>query len=66
MRRAESEYHATQWALDTAAELGLDIPDNLIEGYQRYIDWTKERGIRRGGSNYSEMKLYKYLKAVNP
>ena len=57
MRRAEREYYATVWALDKAHELGLVIPDSVIKFYQEYIDYTKDRGVRRGGSGYGDLRL---------
>ena len=62
MRRCESEYYATQWALDRCRELGLDVPDKEIDSYQRYIYRELDRGLRRYGSGYpskEEMKLVK-------
>ncbi len=49
MRRCESEYFATVWALAAAAERGLKVPDGLIERYQKYIWLEYQRGLRRGG-----------------
>lgn len=60
-RRAESEYYATLWALDKCAEYGLKVPEKIVNDYQRYIDMEKERGIRRGGTNYSTMSLKRYI-----
>ena len=57
MRRAESEYHATMWAIDKCKELGLDIPHSIIKDYQDYIDMEIDRGKRRGGSGYGELIL---------
>lgn len=57
MRRAESEFYATKWALDRAKEYGLTIPDEIIKKYQDYIDREIERGKRRGGTGYGELKL---------
>jgi hypothetical protein len=57
MRRCESEYYATQWAIDTAKEYGLIIPDKLVKYYQDYIDMELGRGVRRHGSNYNEEGL---------
>jgi hypothetical protein len=57
MKRAEGEFYATQWALERAAELKLEIPDKLITVYQDYIDYTKDRGVRRGGSGYGKLIL---------
>ena len=59
MRRAEKEFYATEWALCKAKELGLEVPDSVISLYQDYIDRTKDRGIKRGGSGYSSLKLVK-------
>lgn len=62
MRRCESEFYATQWALDRCKEYGVDVPDNLVENYQRYVYRELDRGLRRGGSNYptrEEMTLVK-------
>lgn len=62
MRRCEQEYYATQWALDRCKEYNIDVPENIIERYQNYIYRELDRGLRRGGANYStkaEMKLIK-------
>lgn len=62
MRRCEQEYYATQWALDRCREFGINVPDDIIKRYQRYIDGELARGLRRGGSNYptkEEMTLVK-------
>lgn len=54
MRRCESEYFATVWAIDRMREYGLlgKISDKLKNLYQRYIYNELDRGIRRGGKNY--------------
>lgn len=54
MRRCESEYHATVWAVDRMREYGLDskIPDTLKRSYQEYIWDELDRGLRRGGTGY--------------
>ena len=57
MRRCESEYYATLWAIDRCKEYGIKIPTKIIERYQDYIDNEKIRGEIRGGSNYKEMIL---------
>lgn len=57
MRRAESEYYATVWAIEKCREYGLDIPDKIIADYQRYIDMEIDRGIRRGGTGYGKLDL---------
>ena len=57
MRRAESEYYATMWALDRCKEYGLNVPDQTIKTYQDYIDREIDRGKRRGGSGYGQMVL---------
>ncbi len=49
MRRCESEYFATVWALRCAREYGIEIPEKLIDRYQNYIMLEYTRGIRRGG-----------------
>lgn len=59
MRRAESEYYATVWAIEEAKKYGIEIPQKTIDAYQRYIDMEKARGLRRGGSCYGELKLAK-------
>lgn len=50
MRRCESEYYATMWAIEKCKEYGLEVPDKIIERYQRYIDMEHDRGVRRGGN----------------
>jgi len=58
MRRCESEYYATQWAIDRAKEYGITIPDSIIKLYQDYIDRELARGLRRHGSGYdTELQL---------
>lgn len=52
MRRCEQEYYATVWAIDKCKEYNIDLPEKIIESYQRYIYRELDRGIRRGGSNY--------------
>ena len=59
MRRAESEYYATVWAMEKCKEYGLDVPEKTIADYQDYIDREVDRGIRRGGTGYAEMNLMK-------
>ena len=57
MRRAESEFYATVWAIETMWMYGLEVPDKTIAKYQRYIDRERERGIRRGGKGYPRLSL---------
>ena len=57
MRRAESEYHATVWALERCKEYGIEVPEKIIKEYQDYIDDEKARGLRRGGTGYAALKL---------
>lgn len=57
MRRAESEYYATKWAICEMDSYGLRTPRKLIEIYQSYIDREISRGIRRGGAGYGRMIL---------
>lgn len=64
MRRAESEYFATDWALRRCAELKLDVPQKTIDIYQRYVDMELDRGLRRGGTGYDRqgLRLKSYYK----
>jgi hypothetical protein len=57
MRRAEQEFYATKWAITECKQLGIDVPREIIKKYQDYIDMTKDRGIRRGGTDYTSLKL---------
>ena len=57
MRRAESEYYATLWAMEEMKKYGLEVPQKTIDEYQEYIDMEIDRGIRRGGSGYGKLKL---------
>ncbi len=50
MRRCESEFYATVWAIEMCKEYGLSIPDKTIKAYQKYINREHDRGIRRGGN----------------
>ncbi len=52
MRRCESEYYATIWAINKCEELGLDIPLEIISSYQKYIYRELDRGLIRHGKNY--------------
>lgn len=57
MRRAESEYYATVWALEQCELYGVTVPQKTIDKYQRYIDLEKARGRRRGGTGYGGLQL---------
>lgn len=60
MRRCESEYYATVWAIEECKKYNLEIPKSIIDSYQRYIYMELDRGLRRGGTNYptrEEMRL---------
>lgn len=52
MRRCESEYYATVWALQELDKYNLEVPEKQIRLYQNYIYRELDRGLRRGGSNY--------------
>lgn len=52
MRRVESEYFATIWALDQCKKYGIEVTDKIINTYQRYINRELQRGLNRGGGNY--------------
>ena len=63
MRRCESEYFATAWAIEQCELYGVEIPQKTIQQYQRYIFNELDRGVRRGGTNYptrAEMTLKGY------
>lgn len=57
MRRAESEYFATIWAMTECKKYGLKAPVKTLQKYQDYIDMTVQRGKRRGGKHYADMLL---------
>lgn len=57
MRRAEEEYYATVWAINECKKYGIEVPAKIIKDYQEYIDEEKDRGLRRGGKDYAELKL---------
>ena len=62
MRRCESEYFATVWALQRCKEYGIKVPANIVKLYQDYIDRELDRGQRRGGRHYtSDMSLAPYI-----
>lgn len=54
MRRCESEYLATVWAIEKAHEYGIadKISDKVKSLYQRYIFMELDRGVRRHGKDY--------------
>lgn len=51
MRRCESEYYATKWALERCKEYGITVPEKTIRTYQDYIWRELDRGVRRGGKH---------------
>lgn len=55
MRRCESEYFATVWAINKMKEYGLvdKIDDKTKKLYQDYILRERNRGLRRGGKGYA-------------
>lgn len=67
MRRCESEFNATVWALQELDKYNIQVPINIIDKYQRYINMEFNRGLRRGANfNISKDDLnisnYKYVK----
>ena len=60
MRRAESEYYATTWAIDRCKEYGIKIPLRTLFKFQRYVLVEIARGRRRGGVGYGDLNLYSY------
>ena len=60
MRRAESEFYATIWAIQMFREYGLTVPDKILEAYQDYIDREVSRGKRRGGKDYPIMDIWDF------
>ena len=52
MRRCESEFYATVWAIQELNNYELQIPEKQLNAYQRYIYRELDRGLRRGGGNY--------------
>lgn len=54
MRRCESEYYATIWALEQCKKYGIEVTDKIISDYQRYIDRELQRGLNRNGGGYRE------------
>ena len=63
MKRCESEYYATCWALDKCKEYNLYVDEDVLYIYQRYIYQELARGKRRGGKKYDSeaMNLYAYI-----
>lgn len=60
MRRAESEYWATVWAIDRFKEYNLEVPDKVMRVYHEYIQEEIARGKRRGGKGYGNLDIYRY------
>lgn len=58
MRRCESEYYATVWAIEKLREYGIlnKVSAKQKELYQNYIYMELDRGIRRGGKGYPTKK----------
>ena len=65
MRRCESEYYATLWAIGMCAIYGLEIPDKTFKLYQNYIDMEVRRGKRRGGSSYGNTDLIEGVRQLS-
>lgn len=63
MRRCESEFYATEFAIELANKYDLKIPMSIIDSYQQYIFRELDRGLRRGGTNYPS-KEYLTLKSL--
>ena len=51
MRRCESEFYATVWAIQELNNYELQIPEKQLNAYQRYIYRELDRGLRRGGGD---------------
>jgi len=64
MRRCESEYYATIWAIGQCAIYGLEIPQKTLKLYQDYIDMEVSRGKRRHGTGYGNMDLIDGVKQL--
>jgi len=54
MRRCESEYYATIWALEQCKKYGIEVTGKIITKYQEYIDRELQRGLNRNGCGYRE------------
>lgn len=54
MRRCESEYLATIWALEQCKKYGIAVSDKIIIEYQKYIDMELQRGKKRNGTCYRD------------
>ena len=51
MRRCESEYEATVFAIDLCRLNGLEVPEQIRKVYQDYIYLELDRGVRRHGKS---------------
>lgn len=60
MRRCESEYLATIWAIEELKKYNILVDEKIIKKYQYYIDMEKARGVRRGGSDYKDYNISNY------
>lgn len=63
MRRCESEFYATVWAMQELDKLNVVIPINILDDYQQYIYREMDRGLRRGGTYYfsrDDLNIYNY------
>ena len=65
MRRCESEYYATVWAIQELNKYSLEVPKKQIAAYQRYIYRELDRGLRRGGSGYATKEDMDLANALN-
>lgn len=63
MRRCESEYAATVWAIDRLREYGLlgKLSNKVKKLYQDYIFMELDRGLRRGGNGYPSREALTFV-----
>lgn len=64
MRRCESEFYATVWAIKELAKYDLQVSETELQKWQNYIYRELDRGLRRQGKNYpprEELDLHRAL-----
>ena len=65
MRRCESEYYATVWAIQELNRRNIKAPEKIIARYQRYIYNELNRGLRRNGTGYMSKEEMNLDNALN-
>ena len=56
MKRCEEEFYATQWAINNLKRYDVEVSNELLDVFQRYIWKWREIGIKHGAKNIPSKK----------